>query len=280
MPGGGKDVALRRHRHGLLRGDVQMLAASRLHTALVGDHRRGRGLGAGVQVRLRYTDAQRRAVGVAGEREHRGRRHDHDVGDEPVRLRPVQPEGRGRDHDQARIRGCKPLIAQPQRLHARHADRIARPLPFEHEIGLGGEPAELRLASRCCEVERNAALVAVVGPPGQAAVGVRHVLIERRATAQLSAAGWLDDHHIGAEIAKDLAADGRAEAGNLQHTQVFEHERLRPEKAVANRQLAVGNRRLSAALARFRTLNTRIAEATPGYPSFCGKLALGQAWRA
>jgi len=73
------------------------------------------------------------------------------------------------------------------------------------------------------EVERDRALVAIVRPPIQRAVGMRRVLVERPDTARRRAAWRLDFDHVGAQVGQHLAAQQAALGREIEHAIWTQH---------------------------------------------------------
>ena len=67
------------------------------------------------------------------------------------------------------------------------------------------------------QVEGDAPLVGGVGPPVQGLVRGWIVAVKRANLPGWAAAGRLDLHHIGAQVAQDLSAEQPALVGQVQH---------------------------------------------------------------
>src|SRR5882724_11155581 len=80
------------------------------------------------------------------------------------------------------------------------------------------------------DIERDAALVAVVGPPIQRVIWVRLVLREWAMSTSGRTAGRLDFDHIGAEVTEDLAAEQPTLGGKIKNTVGTQHIAPPPEK--------------------------------------------------
>src|SRR5439155_10459437 len=105
-------------------------------------------------------------------------------------------EGGERDVDQARVLGVELRPAEAR-----------RGLGREHGVGPCGEVEKERAAGGAREVERHASLGGVHGEPEEPALGVGDAAPEGRAAARRVAAGRLDLHHVGAEVAEELAGE-------------------------------------------------------------------------
>src|SRR5438309_1632913 len=73
------------------------------------------------------------------------------------------------------------------------------------------------------EVERDAALIAGVRPPEQAAFRIGRVTRERPDSACGGAARRLDRHHVGTEVGEDLAAKQPAFVAEIEHPVPRQH---------------------------------------------------------
>jgi hypothetical protein len=87
---------------------------------------------------------------------------------------------------------------------------------LDQDIGRRHQPAELLATRVLAEIEDDAALVGVVEPEEQAAVGIGVLLKKGADPARRIAAGWLDLDHVGAQVGEQLAAIGAAFVGEVE----------------------------------------------------------------
>src|SRR5207245_5798047 len=151
----------------------------------------------------------------------------------PAGARPRLSEGRERDVNQARVLGAKLRPAE-----ARSG------IGLEHGVGARGEVEEERAAARAREVERHAALGGVHGEPEERALGVGDAAPEGRAAARRVAAGRLDLHHVGAEVAEELAGEEAGLARQVEDASAVEvaGQRRHARWRKATRRCGAGSR--------------------------------------
>ena len=129
---------------------------------------------------------------------------------------PSLPERRDRAHDEARVAGAQRLVPQPERVELAERQRV------DEHVRAGDEAAEQGAAVLGRHVQGDAALAGVVVPEVEAALGVRHILVERADLALGGAAGRLDLDHVGALVGHELRGPLADLAPNLDHAQVAE----------------------------------------------------------
>src|SRR5262249_3311907 len=110
------------------------------------------------------------------------------------------------------------------RVHGRER-REAEPALFKHSRGLGfdqkvsaaHEVEQDRPPLVTTPVERDAALVAVVGPPVERAIRARLVGEERPESPRGRSPGRLDLNDVGSKVPEDLTAEKPALVGEIQY---------------------------------------------------------------
>ena len=162
--------------------------------------RRHRGVGGCVQVGLRNAQPHRRPIRVAGENQRTAGGHDDQIAVGVARLRPVLSERRDRNVDERGIDFRE--IGEPEMV----LRQVAGIVRLDQKIGALDQPHKKIAAGVALEVERDRALVAVVRPPIERAVGMRRVLVERTDAARGRSADRLDLDDVGAHVGEHLAA--------------------------------------------------------------------------
>ena len=104
----------------------------------------------------------------------------------------------------------------------------ARRVGFDQEVGALDQTAQHRLALGGVEIERDAALVAVVGPPVERALRVRPSSANGPMRRAGEPPGGSTFDHVGAEIAEDLAAQQAALVGQVEDAIGAQHGRSIP----------------------------------------------------
>jgi hypothetical protein len=181
------------------------------------DQRRDGGLGASMQVSLGDADAYGRPIVVAAKHEGAAGGQDNEVAVGVMCLRTVLTERRDRDIDQGRVDRRDIGIAEST------LGKRAGGVRLDEEVRARDEAPQDRLPVVGVEIQRDAPLVAVVGPPVQRAVGMRVVLIKRPEPPSRRSARWLHLDHVGTEVAQDLAAEQAALGGEVEHTVGTQH---------------------------------------------------------
>ncbi len=90
---------------------------------------------------------------------------------------------------------------------------------LDHEVGLVRQAREELPAFGFFQVERDAALVVVEAEPGEAFFRVGLVLEKRPEPPRRVAAGALDLHHVGAEVAEYFAREKAQLVGEIEHAE-------------------------------------------------------------
>jgi hypothetical protein len=85
------------------------------------------------------------------------------------------------------------------------------------------KPPKERLPVGALKIERDAALIAIIGPPIQRTVRVRLVLIKRAEVTGWRPAWRLDFNDIGTEVAKNLSTQQPTFSGDIQHSIRTQH---------------------------------------------------------
>ena len=147
------------------------------------DHRGDRGLGAGVQSRLRKRHLNRRLTFLAHQVHHSARRPANDIRPLVVFAGALVAEGRYRRVDESRIQLRERVVAEPDRIEVAERKRLDQEVAFRREVGdhratvggieIGGDGFFSGLV--CDEVEaaigptsssRNGGMRRVEHPPG------------------------------------------------------------------------------------------------------------------
>ena len=115
---------------------------------------------------------------------------------------PVRPVARARAVDDPRIRPAHRLVAEPE------AVQHARPIVLDQDVGGLDQPPQHLFALIALQVERHAALVAV-REEEEDALAVEERLRAGPGSLIRASTRWLDLHHVGAQVGKELYA-GRA----------------------------------------------------------------------
>ncbi len=89
---------------------------------------------------------------------------------------------------------------------------------LDEKIGLGHQPPKQGTAVRGFQVQGDAALVGGIGPPVEALLRMRIVVVEGADVAGRAAAGRLDLDYVGAQVRKYLAAEQAPVIGEVQDT--------------------------------------------------------------
>ena len=197
---GGEDRRLCGTGDGLLRSDVDVLAAARAGALVVRDQGSARRVGAGVRIGLRNAHPNRRPVLVAGEDERPARGQNHEIAVRVAGLGARLAEGRDRHVDERRVQLRHVGVAEsPSR-------ERARVVGLDQEVRARDQSLQQHAALLVTRVERDAALVPGVRPPVDRPIGVRLILEERPELSGGGSAWGLDLDHVGTEVTQDLAA--------------------------------------------------------------------------
>ena len=129
-------------------------------------------------------------------------------------LRPCLAIGRERRIDQPRVEVRDILVSRAKL--APHRERHVG----DEDVGLLHQPAQHLVAALGFQVEREAALVAVIEDPGVVAVHPRRAGPRVQGAIKVTFAGRLDLDHVGAEVGEDRRCRRRRdEARAIDHSQ-------------------------------------------------------------
>src|SRR5262249_18143457 len=167
-----QNARLRGLRHGLLGRHIHVLSVTGALALVVRDEGGDGSLSTGMQVRLRDTHPHRCAVVIAREHERPTSRKDDEIALGVVRLRSILAKGGDRDIDQGRVESLQITIAEPIRCES------PRRVRFDKKVRPGHQTMQYGLPVTAGDIERDAALVAVVGPPEQRAIRAGYVMIK------------------------------------------------------------------------------------------------------
>jgi hypothetical protein len=171
-------------------------------------------------VRLPAGVHRRRAVRVAGEREHTTHRQGDQVRRKVVRVRPPAPERGDRAVNQPRIELAQLGFVRQQ------APGLGRREALHQHVGRRQQPPKDRLPVLRREVEGEAALARVVVPEVERAILVRLVVEGRRRTRR-RAGRRLDPDHVRAKVRQQLRRVLAELTREVQHTNVVQRGRGR-----------------------------------------------------
>ena len=129
---------------------------------------------------------------------------------------PALPKRRDRAVDQPRVTLMQLAEADATRRHA------AGRLTLDHDVGTCREREEELAAARPIQVERHAALRGVEREPQDGPLRVGGATPERGASPRRIARRRLDLHHVGAEVAEELAGEEAWLARQVEHPSAVE----------------------------------------------------------
>src|SRR5438270_5939754 len=177
-----------------------------------------------------------------------------------VRRQVVAPRARLAEWGQGAQDQTGVLLAQ-RRVTAADRRQMVGPKGLKNDIGRRGQAPKQVAPVRLVDVERYAALRRIVIPERQAAFRVRNIVQERPGAPARLAARRLDLNDVGAEIAKQLAAELAGLVGQLQQAET--RQRAGQRQAVAHRIISSWYGK------RGRLVGQKVPSANPACSSLC-----------
>ena len=205
--------------HRLVNGDVDVLALA-VQIAVPQGHQGGvGGLGAGMEIGGGHLARHGRPVGVTREEHVAAHGHRDEVGHLEIAVRSGLSEGRQGDDDDVLLYLRQVIVSQPK------AGEVSGRKALQHQVELPNETLEQVLAVGGGQIEGDASLAGVVGPPVEALLGVGIVAVERGNVARGVAFGRLDLDHVGAHVAQNLTGQLPLGVGEIENAKLIKKAR-------------------------------------------------------
>ena len=180
------------------------------------DHRGDRGLGAGVQSRLRKRHLNRRLTFLPHQVHHSARRPADNIRPLVVFAGTLVAEGRYRSVDESRIQFRERVVAEPDRIEVTELKRL------DQEVAFGREVGDQRASIGGIEIGGDGFFSGLVCDEIEAPIEPDLIFEERRDAACRASAGRLDLDHLGAQVGENLAAHRALLVGEIEHPKTLE----------------------------------------------------------
>lgn len=118
--------------------------------------------------------------------------------------------------NQLGIEGCEIVTSESHRIETAGIGIV------EEHVGGPQKLSELVAATDGLDIDDDAALTPVIGPVGEAGVGVADIVDERADVASVDATGRLDSDYLGAESGEQMPGELADASAHVDDTNMFE----------------------------------------------------------